>query len=60
MMDAELIQPPQIFRVSDNQTWVEQGAGATQEIFYRVETVNRNRWAASIVLEAMLFIGEQQ
>jgi hypothetical protein len=43
MMDAELIQSPQIFRVSDNQTWVEQGAGATQEIFYRVVPVNRNR-----------------
>ncbi|OCK77130.1 glycosyltransferase family 2 protein [Lepidopterella palustris CBS 459.81] len=43
-----IIQTPQFFRVSDDQTWVEQGAGATQELFYRVVQVNRNRWGASI------------
>ncbi|KXH25853.1 glycosyltransferase family 2 [Colletotrichum simmondsii] len=43
-----LVQSPQYFRVTDDQTWVEQGAGATQELFYRVVQVNRNRWGASI------------
>ncbi|EGO58361.1 hypothetical protein NEUTE1DRAFT_130058 [Neurospora tetrasperma FGSC 2508] len=43
-----IIQSPQYFRVTDDQTWVEQGAGATQELFYRVVQVNRNRWGASI------------
>ncbi|WZH50420.1 uncharacterized protein QYS62_011664 [Fusarium acuminatum] len=43
-----IIQSPQWFRVTDDQTWVEQGAGATQELFYRVVQVNRNRWGASI------------
>ncbi|KAK4201912.1 nucleotide-diphospho-sugar transferase [Triangularia verruculosa] len=43
-----IIQSPQFFRVTDDQTWVEQGAGATQELFYRVVQVNRNKWGASI------------
>ncbi|KAJ0290176.1 hypothetical protein Brms1b_005107 [Colletotrichum noveboracense] len=43
-----LVQSPQYFRVTDDQTWVEQGAGATQELFYRVVQVNRNKWGASI------------
>ncbi|KAF3349938.1 hypothetical protein HYQ45_010342 [Verticillium longisporum] len=43
-----IVQSPQFFRVLDEQTWVEQGAGATQELFYRVVQVNRNRWGASI------------
>lgn len=43
-----IVQTPQFFKVSDNQTWVEQGAGATQELFYRVVQVNRNKWGASI------------
>ncbi|KAJ9157612.1 Cellulose synthase catalytic subunit [Pleurostoma richardsiae] len=43
-----IVQTPQFFRVSENQTWTEQGAGATQELFYRVVQVNRNRWGASI------------
>lgn len=43
-----IVQTPQFFRVSDSQTWVEQGAGATQELFYRVVQVNRNKWGASI------------
>ena len=43
-----LVQSPQFFRVLEHQTWVEQGAGATQELFYRVVQVNRNRWGASI------------
>ncbi|KAK1756362.1 hypothetical protein QBC47DRAFT_460200 [Echria macrotheca] len=43
-----IVQSPQYFRVTGAQTWVEQGAGATQELFYRVVQVNRNRWGASI------------
>ncbi|KAJ9131369.1 Cellulose synthase catalytic subunit [Pleurostoma richardsiae] len=43
-----IVQSPQFFRVRSDQTWVEQGAGATQELFYRVVQVNRNRWGASI------------
>ncbi|KAK5659672.1 hypothetical protein OQA88_880 [Cercophora sp. LCS_1] len=43
-----IVQSPQFFRVTEDQTWVEQGAGATQELFYRVVQVNRNRWGASI------------
>ena len=43
-----IVQSPQFFRVTDEQTWVEQGAGATQELFYRVVQVNRNKWGASI------------
>ncbi|KKY29116.1 putative glycosyl transferase family 2 [Phaeomoniella chlamydospora] len=43
-----IIQSPQFFRVSDEQTWVEQGASAVQELFYRTVQVNRNRWGASI------------
>ena len=43
-----IVQTPQFFRVKDEQSWVEQGAGAIQELFYRVVEVNRNRWGASI------------
>jgi cellulose synthase (UDP-forming) len=30
-----ILQTPQFFHVTDDQTWVERGAGATQELFYR-------------------------
>jgi len=43
-----IVQSPQFFRVTGDQTWVEQGAGATQELFYRVVQVNRNKWGAAI------------
>jgi cellulose synthase/poly-beta-1,6-N-acetylglucosamine synthase-like glycosyltransferase len=43
-----IIQSPQFFRIRDDQTWIEQGAGGIQELFYRVVEVNRNRWGASI------------
>ncbi|KAK0111050.1 hypothetical protein ONS95_001430 [Cadophora gregata] len=45
---SAIVQTPQFFRVTENQTWIEQGAGAIQELFYRVVEVNRNRWGASI------------
>ncbi|KAJ2898766.1 hypothetical protein MKZ38_003676 [Zalerion maritima] len=43
-----IVQSPQFFRTTSDQTWVEQGAGATQELFYRVVQTNRDRWGASI------------
>jgi cellulose synthase (UDP-forming) len=30
-----IVQTPQFFRVLDQQSWVERGAGAVQELFYR-------------------------
>ena len=60
-----IVQSPQFFRVTKEQTWVEQGAGGIQELFYRVVEVNRNRWGASICVgsnaiyrrEALLEVG---
>lgn len=46
--EVAIVQTPQFFRTLDSQTWVEQGAGAIQELFYRVVQVNRDRWGASI------------
>ena len=43
-----ICQTPQFFRWRKNQTWVEQGAGVTQELFYRMVQVNRNRFGGSI------------
>lgn len=31
-----ILQTPQFFRRREEQTWVEQGAGASQEVFYRM------------------------
>jgi cellulose synthase (UDP-forming) len=33
--DIGIVQTPQFFHVLDEQTWVERGAGAVQELFYR-------------------------
>ena len=33
--DVGIVQTPQFFHVLDEQTWVERGAGAAQELFYR-------------------------
>lgn len=46
--DIAIVQTPQFFRTKTEQTWVEQGAGGVQELFYRVVQVNRDRWGASI------------
>ncbi|PIA97397.1 Cellulose synthase 1 catalytic subunit [UDP-forming] [Cercospora beticola] len=46
--DTAIVQTPQFFRTSVDQSWVEQGAGAVQELFYRVVQINRNRFGASI------------
>ncbi|KAF8545433.1 nucleotide-diphospho-sugar transferase [Trichophaea hybrida] len=43
-----IVQTPQFFRTVDGQTWVEQGAGSVQELFYRIVQINRDRWGASI------------
>jgi cellulose synthase (UDP-forming) len=43
-----IVQTPQYFRTSDDQTWVERAAGATQEIFYRAIQVARDRMGAAI------------
>jgi cellulose synthase/poly-beta-1,6-N-acetylglucosamine synthase-like glycosyltransferase len=43
-----IVQTPQFFKVKKEQTWVEQGAGIVQELFYRLVQVNRNKFGASI------------
>lgn len=37
-----IVQTPQFFRHREEQTWVEKGAGATQELFYRLVQARRN------------------
>ena len=45
-----IVQTPQFFHVLDEQTWVERGAGAAQELFYRsIQTARSNRDAAVCV-----------
>jgi cellulose synthase (UDP-forming) len=46
--DIGIVQTPQYFRVTDDQTWVERGAGATQELFYRSIQAARARKGGSI------------
>ncbi|MGN9759578.1 glycosyltransferase family 2 protein [Streptomyces sp. SD31] len=43
-----IVQSPQYFRVLDRQTWVERGAGAVQELFYRAIQVSRQRYGGAI------------
>jgi cellulose synthase (UDP-forming) len=38
-----IVQSPQFFRVLDQQNWIERGAGAVQELFYRSVQVSRQR-----------------
>jgi cellulose synthase (UDP-forming) len=38
-----IVQSPQFFRVHRRQSWTERGAGAVQELFYRVVQVSRDR-----------------
>jgi cellulose synthase/poly-beta-1,6-N-acetylglucosamine synthase-like glycosyltransferase len=48
--DVGIVQTPQFFHVLDEQTWVERGAGAAQELFYRsIQTARANRGAAICV-----------
>jgi cellulose synthase (UDP-forming) len=53
-MDADpetgIVQTPQFFHVVDDQTWVERGAGAVQELFYRsVQTARSTKGGAICV-----------
>ena len=43
-----IVQTPQFFRVSPQQTWVERAAGATLEIFYRTVQVSRDRFGSAL------------
>jgi cellulose synthase (UDP-forming) len=43
-----IVQTPQFFRESATQTWIENGAGAIQEVFYRAIQVARDRFGAAI------------
>ena len=43
-----LVQTPQYFRNSKDQTWVERAAGATLEVFYRAVQVSRDRFGSAL------------
>jgi cellulose synthase (UDP-forming) len=43
-----IVQTPQFFRQSAAQTWIENAAGAIQEVFYRSIQVARDRFGATI------------
>jgi len=42
-----ILQTPQYFRATSEQTWVERGAGSLQEIFYRFIQVSFRARAGS-------------
>jgi cellulose synthase (UDP-forming) len=46
--DLGIVQSPQFFRVHKGQGWLERGAGAVQELFYRSVQVSRNNHSAAI------------
>ncbi|MEV6602382.1 glycosyltransferase family 2 protein [Actinoplanes sp. NPDC051346] len=46
--DLGIVQSPQFFRVHKGQGWLERGAGAVQELFYRSVQVSRNNHEAAI------------
>jgi cellulose synthase (UDP-forming) len=43
-----IVQSPQFFRVLDQQNWIERGAGAVQELFYRAVQASRQANEGSI------------
>jgi cellulose synthase (UDP-forming) len=43
-----IVQSPQYFRQSPEQSWIENAAGAIQEVFYRSIQVARDRFGAAI------------
>eukprot|EP00903_Cladosiphon_okamuranus_P011815 g11103.t1 len=43
-----IVQTPQFFRRREEQTWIEQGAGTSQESFYRLIQVNLDRFNAAV------------
>lgn len=46
--DLGIVQSPQFFRVHSGQGWLERGAGAVQELFYRSVQVSRQDHGAAI------------
>jgi cellulose synthase (UDP-forming) len=46
--EAGIVQTPQFFHVVDQQTWIERGAGAIQELFYRSVQTARSRKGGAI------------
>ena len=44
-----IVQSPQYFRVLSDQHWLERGAGAVQEFFYRSVQTARQQWAGSAI-----------
>eukprot|EP00903_Cladosiphon_okamuranus_P011009 g10398.t1 len=43
-----ILQTPQFFRHRKEQTWIERGAGVSQEFFYRMVQVNQDRFNAAV------------
>jgi cellulose synthase (UDP-forming) len=43
-----IVQTPQYFRSSAEQTWIERAAGPIQEVFYRAVQVSRQRLDAAV------------
>ncbi|CAM9197832.1 unnamed protein product, partial [Scytosiphon promiscuus] len=43
-----IVQTPQFFRLREEQTWIEQGAGVSQEFFYRLVQMNQDRFNAAV------------
>jgi cellulose synthase (UDP-forming) len=43
-----IVQSPQYFRTSDRMSWTERGAGAVQELFYRLVQVSRDHHDGAI------------
>ena len=43
-----IVQSPQYFRTHARQSWIERGAGAVQELFYRMVQVSRDRHRGAI------------
>ena len=46
--DLGIVQTPQFFATSGRQNWLQRGAGAVQELFYRVVQVSRGGRDAAI------------
>jgi hypothetical protein len=46
--DVAIVQSPQYFRTRRDQGWLERGAGAVQEFFYRAVQVSRERRGGAI------------
>jgi cellulose synthase (UDP-forming) len=43
-----IVQTPQFFRVLDQQSWLERGAGAVQELFYRSVQTSQSTWDGAV------------